>query len=61
MRLKLLFDSHSPYRFKIDKLLFQKGDFIIDLKGCNKVLKSNHNSILIRELPYDCKTYIKED
>jgi len=61
MQLKLMFDSHSPFRFQIDKLLFQKGNFNIDLKGCTEILNSDSFPIVIKKLPYDCKSYIEED
>ncbi|PKB41914.1 hypothetical protein AX016_0068 [Cellulophaga sp. RHA19] len=62
MRLKLLFDSHSIFRFQIDKLLFQKGDIVVDLKKCKEVLDSNYfPTFTIRKLPNDCMKYIKEN
>lgn len=61
MRLKLLFDSYSPFRFQIDSLLFQKGNFNIDLKGCKEILKSDSFPISINKLPNDCMPYLKEE
>ena len=56
MQIKLLFDEYSYYQISINKLLFKKGSYIIDLKKCVE-----EKGFVIENFPCDCMAYRKEE